>query len=393
MTKKRFGVLLGSALVLSSAFAAGVAAQESVPIAQAEGGRLWFVELTGAPVADGNRSSAVRAEKAAFRKAAAAAGVPYVERRSFDVLFNGFSVEVDPGSRAKLAQLPGVKAMYPVERIDAPNPETAAGDAPDLAAAITMTGAKVAQDSLGLTGAGVKVGIIDTGIDYDHPAFGGSGIPGGDTFPTARVVAGYDFVGDNYNTSGTPAQQVPYPDNNPDDCAGHGTHVAGIVGANGGGIKGVAPEVSLGAYRVFGCTGTTSSDVMISAMERALADGMQVINMSIGSARQWPQYPTAAAGTRLVNKGVVVVASIGNNGPTGSPVDALFAAGAPGVGAKVIGVASYDNAQKSFVVAGQPYGYNVATGCAAPAGQRQSLDGEDGDDDDDQRCMQPAAPR
>jgi subtilisin family serine protease len=88
---------------------------------------------------------------------------------------------------------------------------------------------------------------------------------------------------------------------------------------------------------------------------------MQVINQSIGSARQWPQYPTAQAATRMVNKGIVMVASIGNNGPGGTTPDALFAAGAPGVGDKVIGVGSFDNAQRAFTVGGTPYGYNQAT--------------------------------
>ena len=102
-------------------------------------------------------------------------------------------------------------------------------------------------------------------------------------------------MGDNYNAGGTAEQQIPVPDANPDDCGGHGTHVAGIVGANGGGIKGVAPAVSFGAYRVFGCAGSSSSDVIVEALERAYADGMQVINQSLGAARQWPQYPTAQA--------------------------------------------------------------------------------------------------
>jgi len=134
---------------------------------------------------------------------------------------------------------------------------------------------------------------------------------------------------------------VPVPDAIPDDCAGHGTHVAGIIGANvsgAGGLKGVAPGVTFGAYRVFGCEGSTTADIMIAAMERALADGMQVLNMSIGSSFQWPQYPTAVASDRLVNKGMVVVASIGNSGANG-----LYSAGSPGLGKKVIGVASYDN--------------------------------------------------
>ncbi|MES2960368.1 MAG: S8 family serine peptidase [Pseudomonadota bacterium] len=352
----RAAALAASALMASAAFG-----QTSVPVEAAEGGRLWFVELSGSPVADGSSLSAVRSEKAAFRRAAAAAGVRFTERRSYDTLFNGFSIELNPGDRAKVMALGGVKAMYPVERVQAPSPEQAAGSAPDLVAAINLTGASIAQ-TRGLTGKGIKVGIIDTGIDIDHPAFGGGGVPGGTAFPSTRVVAGYDFVGDAYNSSGAGAALNPVPDANPDDCAGHGSHVAGIVGANGGGLKGVAPEVSLGAYRVFGCTGTTDSDIIVEALERAYADGMHIINQSLGAGRQWPQYPTAQATSRLVNKGVVMVASIGNNGPGGSSPDALFAAGAPGVGDKVIGVASFDNAQRAFTVAGTPYGYNAATG-------------------------------
>jgi minor extracellular serine protease Vpr len=359
---------LKTVLSALAAAALGLAAplamsQNAVPVEAAEGGTLWFVELSGAPVADGNTLAAVQAEKAAFRRNAGIAGVRVVERRSYDVLFNGFAVKVELRDRAKLSQIPGVKAIYPVETIAAPSPEVAAGEAADMAAAVALTGANIAQNARGLTGRGVKVGIIDTGIDIDHPAFGGNGTPavGTSAFPTARVVSGYDFVGDAFNGSNTPV-----PDANPDDCQGHGTHVAGIVGANGGGIKGVAPGVSFGAYRVFGCAGSSTADVIIAAMEQAYADGMQVINQSLGAARQWPQYPTAQAASRLVNKGVVMVASIGNNGPGGSSPDALFAAGAPGVGAKVIGVASFDNAQRAFTVNGTAYGFNPAGSAPLP---------------------------
>jgi minor extracellular serine protease Vpr len=358
-------------LAATAAAALGLAAplamsQDSVPVEAAEGGTLWFVELAGAPVADGNTLGAVQAEKAAFRRNAAIAGVRFTERRSYDVLFNGFAVQVELRDRARLSQIAGVKAIYPVETIAAPSPEVAAGSALDMAAAVALTGANTAQNARGLTGRGIKVGIVDTGIDIDHPAFGGGGVAGSTAFPSARVVSGWDFVGDAYNSSGTGAALTPVPDANPDDCNGHGTHVAGIVGANGGGIKGVAPGVSFGAYRVFGCTGTTSSDIIVAALERAYADGMQVINQSLGAARQWPQYPTAQASSRLVSKGVVMVASIGNNGPGGSSPDALFAAGAPGVGAKVIGVASFDNAQRAFTVNGTAYGYNPATASPLP---------------------------
>jgi subtilisin family serine protease len=365
--------LASSALALSlSLGVAQVHAQESVPVSQQENGNLWFVELSGAPVADGNSRSAVQAEKAAFRRAAAAAGVSFKERFAYDTLFNGFAVEVAPGQRAALARVAGVKAMYPVELVQAPTPEQSQQIRADLATALSQTGANIAQNSLGLTGAGVKVGVVDTGIDIDHQAFGGAGTPGSTPFPTARVAYGYDFVGDAYNADpSSPAYNpVPTPDPNPDDCGGHGSHVAGIVGANGAGLTGVAPGVTLGAYRVFGCAGSTSSDIIVAALERAYADGMQIINQSLGSARQWPQFPTAQAASRLVDNGVVVVASIGNNGPGGGSPDGLFAAGAPGVGEKVIGVASYDNAavRQLALQAGptnQLMGYNQAA--AAPA--------------------------
>jgi minor extracellular serine protease Vpr len=99
-------------------------------------------------------------------------------------------------------------------------------------------------------------------------------------------------------------------------------------------------------------------------MERSLADGMHVLNMSIGSAFQWPQYPTAVAATRLVNRGMVVVASIGNSGANG-----LYSAGAPGLGDKVIGVASFDNshvALNTFTVSPDDYAIGYATAAASP---------------------------
>jgi subtilisin family serine protease len=210
-----------------------------------------------------------------------------------------------------------------------------------------MTGADVAQNPLGFTGAGVKVAVMDTGLDYDHADLGGDGVTRSNSnqFPNSRVIAGYDLVGDSYNaSSSSPAYQpVPHPDAFPDDCNGHGTHVAGIVGASGPNnttnARGVAPGVQFGAYRVFGCAGSTTDDVMIAAMERILDDGMKVLNMSIGDAfNNWPGTPTAVASDNLVSQGVVVVASIGNSGANG-----VWSAGAPGVGNKVIGVASYDN--------------------------------------------------
>jgi subtilisin family serine protease len=320
---------------------------------------LWFVELSKPPLADNGSAAQLTSEKKAFRDSAKTAGLVYKERFEFKTLFNGFSVKINPANLSTLKSLAGVKAVYPVASI--PIPENDPVFSPELYTSIKMIGADVAQTSLGFTGYGVKVGIIDTGIDYHHPDLGGCFGRG------CRVAFGYDFVGDAFNADpASPSYNpVPVPDPDPDDCAGHGTHVSGIVGANGT-VKGVAPEVTFGAYRVFGCQGSTTADIMIAAMERALADRVQVVNMSIGSAYQWPQYPTAMAANRLVKKGVVVVASIGNNGANG-----LYSAGAPGVGEKVIGVASYDNTQEAlsyFTVTpdSAKMGYTPAVAAPAP---------------------------
>jgi minor extracellular serine protease Vpr len=266
---------------------------------------------------------------------------------------------VSPGDVAKLSRMPEVKSVYPV--LEVALPELQPVDDVNLLTAINMTQANIAQSELGLTGKGVRVAVMDTGIDYDHPDLGGCFGPG------CRVEAGWDFVGDAYNNDATSAGYNPVatPDAFPDDCAGHGTHVSGIIGANGT-IRGVAPGVTFKAYRVFGCAGSTSSDIMVAAMERALADGVDVLNMSIGAAFQWPQYPTAQAADRLVNKGVVVVTSAGNDGARGA-----YALSAPSVGAKVISVASFNNTQlhlTAFTVTpdDKKIGYTPASG-APPA--------------------------
>lgn len=183
----------------------------------------------------------------------------------------------------------------------------------------------------GFDGKGIKIGVIDTGVDYNHPALGG-GFGAG-----FKVFTGYDFVGDNYN-----GVNDPVPDNDPDDnCRGHGTHVAGIIGANPGNeykIKGVAYGAQLGAYRMFGCTGQATDDVIVKALLRAYEDGMHVLSLSLGSVAGWTETAAAVVASRIADAGRVVTIAAGNDGGMGS-----WYASSPGTGKSVIAVGSVDN--------------------------------------------------
>ncbi|MDV6374099.1 S8 family serine peptidase [Deinococcus arenicola] len=299
-----------------------------LPSSLAASNDRWFVELASDPGA--LTAQGLGAQQATFRAQATASGIDYAELASYHTLFNGFAVRASPAELGRLSRLPGVMGVYPVRQISPPRilntTLNAQALSPDVMSALEMTGADIAQSQFGLSGKGIRVGIIDTGLDLGHPAF------------RDRVVAGYDFVGDSYDAS--KPGSVPVPDPSPDDCQGNGTNVAGVVGGHdpAGGFVGVAPAVSLGIYKVFGCQGTTDSATLLTAMERAQADGMQVLNISLGVPFQWPQYPTARAASRLVKRGMVVSAAAGDSGQAGP-----YSVGAPALGENVLAVASVEN--------------------------------------------------
>ncbi|HYG59038.1 MAG TPA: S8 family serine peptidase, partial [Symbiobacteriaceae bacterium] len=353
-----------SRLVLAGALVAGLMAATVWPGAYAAGRtqlpakaeQTVFVELSALPAGDvevtdvRTQAAAVAREQAEFRLAAKQAGIKLTERFAYGRLFNGFSLTVRTADLPKLARLPGVQNMFPVMFVSVPELESSAE---------MIRSPEVVAD--GVDGTGVKVAVIDTGVDYSHPDLGGClGIG-------CRVAKGYDFVGNDYMGPGDPV----VPDDDPMDQNGHGTHVAGIIGARAAGengVTGVAPGVTLFAYKVFGPDGPTSADIMVAAMERALADGADVVNMSIGASFQWPRYPTALAADRLVQRGVVVSVSAGNSGDSG-----LFAGGAPSVGARVMAVASVDNTAITVLAAGlsdgSGAGYDMLTFSPDAAGQ------------------------
>lgn len=162
-----------------------------------------------------------------------------------------------------------------------------------------------------LTGKGIKVGIIDTGVDYSHP----------DLKQTYR--GGYDVIDKDYEPMETTREQG--------EPTLHGTHVAGIIAANGN-IKGVAPQAEIYAYRALGPGGAGTSESVILAIEKAIQDDVDIINLSLGNDVNGPDLPTSLALDRAVEKGIVTVTSSGNSGP------GLWTVGSPGTAGKAISV-------------------------------------------------------
>ena len=310
----------------------------------------WFVQFSEKPTIKGGSAKTITAQQKTF-SSTAPKSVKVTD--SYSKVWNGVAVKAEDKDLDKILQAKNVKAVFPVLTVQQPEepaqkPEQKDGVKPALFTAGDLTGVPYARKELGLTGKGVKIGIIDTGIDIDHPAFGGSGVPGSATFPTSKVVAGYDFVGDEYN--GSPSSDkynpVPKPDPLPNDCNNHGTHVASIAAGNDKAkkLRGVAPDAKLGVYRVFGCDGGTGNDVILAAMERATKDGMDVVNMSLGTDfASWPNYPTSAAADAMADSGIVVAASAGNSRAKG-----IFANGDPSAAHKAISVGSVDNTHTRF---------------------------------------------
>ena len=174
------------------------------------------------------------------------------------------------------------------------------------------------------TGVGVKIGIIDTGIDYNHEALGG-GFGSG-----FKVTGGYDFVND---------------DTDPMDDFGHGTHVAGIVAANGAGLRGVAPGATLVAYKVLNQYGYGLYSWIIAAIEAsvdpdqnpATNDQLDVVNMSLGG-QPIENDPLVEAVNNAVQAGVIFCIAAGNDGYSGN-----MTIGSPGIAEKAITVGATDS--------------------------------------------------
>ncbi|KAH8900461.1 subtilisin-like protein, partial [Thozetella sp. PMI_491] len=219
--------------------------------------------------------------------------------------------------------------------------------------------------ALGIKGKGVKIGILDTGVDYRHPSLGGGFGPG------YKIVGGHAFRDDN---DGAVSIADPLA-----TCfgGGHGTHVAGIIGMQdpediGFGLLGVAPEAEIYMYRIFGCDGGAYTDDIIAALDMALSDGVDLVSMSLGVAVPWQgSDPFQAATSALVSAGIAVIAAAGNDG-----ADGFFYPSAPATGGDVIAVGSIENSQFPTVYAahdstGKDFNYASIWPLTSPTGGRK----------------------
>lgn len=201
---------------------------------------------------------------------------------------------------------------------------------------VAYMGALQAQQELNLYGRGVRVGVVDTGIDYNHKMLGGSGreedykandprrVDG--EFPTSRIRGGYDFVGADYDAGADEEwKRLPEPDADPLDESGHGTHVAGTIAGVGDGeetYSGVAPEAELYALKVFGKKGSTNDSIVIAALEYAAdpngdldpADSLDIVNLSLGGGYGTPFSLYDSAIENLSKGGIIAVIAAGNSG-------------------------------------------------------------------------------
>ncbi|KAJ3107301.1 hypothetical protein HDU97_004440 [Phlyctochytrium planicorne] len=262
--------------------------------------------------------------------------------------FNGVSFKINSDTKSAdremslVSNIPRILNAFKVHRVLPSKPRVITTEGLEKYAVEgihILTGVNQARNELGLTGKGIKVAIIDSGIDYNHEALGGGFGPG------FKVSFGYDLVGDNY-----PESKIP--DADPfDNCDyyAQGTFTAGIVGADARTFKtprwktdvpftGVAPEVTLGAYRVSGCQGETATDVITEAIYRAAEDGADIISISYGSEPTYKDGPASDAATRVGAEKHYVFAAQGDNGYSG-----LMAGGSPSVAAGGFGVASFNN--------------------------------------------------
>ena len=245
-----------------------------------------IVELSSPPSIRANRQSSSalnvsNVERTAFINKVLLT-LPKAEiTHQFSEVINAISLSASRSELEQIASLPEVKHIEEDKRVTASVTHVATKDGNSPVRSATSRA----------TGKGVRVGIIDTGIDYMHEALGG-GLGAG-----FKVAGGYDFVNN---------------DSDPRDDNGHGTHVAGIIAGSSTLLKGLAPDVTLFSYKVLDASGNGTTSAVLAAIEQAIKDSIDIINLSLGTTGGDPDDILSRAVDRTVEAGIVVVAAAGN---------------------------------------------------------------------------------
>ncbi|WP_010531580.1 S8 family serine peptidase [Lentibacillus jeotgali] len=238
---------------------------------------------------------------------------PYIEVvHTYDTLFNGLALKAKPDRFEQIESLEFIKAVHPVAEYETQSEQVEPLNQNENSVI------PAALNDTSYTGKGVQVAVIDTGIDYEHPDL------------AENYAGGYDLVDLDDDPMETTAEEgLPTQ---------HGTHVAGIIAADGK-LQGVAPDADIYAYRALGPGGRGTSVQVIAALEQAVDDGADVINLSLGNSVNGPDFPTSAAVNRAQDLGVPVVIANGNNGPENWTI------GSPATAADALSVGATSNPQ------------------------------------------------
>ncbi len=259
----------------------------------------------------------------------------YTIERTYTTIFNGAAITLPANKLEELFEQKQVKAIYNNEIVELIKPVDEKGLDEPIEAMMADSIPYLGISDLhidGYTGEGIKIGVLDTGVDYNHP----------DLINVYK--GGYDFVDDDDDPMETTyedwlASGMPeFSANGSTYYTSHGTHVSGTTSGTGENqseyaVTGVAPDSDLYAYRVLGPYGSGSTADVIAGIEQSVIDGMDVINLSLGSNTNDPIAPTGIATNNAVLAGVTVVTSAGNNGRSG-----LATIGSPGSAALPISV-------------------------------------------------------
>lgn len=247
--------------------------------------------------------------------------VSFEQGYTFNTVLNGFAAQIKASDLEKLLEIEGVTLIEPDAEVYAYEEALAAGQ---VEAYMNTSNSFLGIEQLwarGIEGQGVKVAVLDTGIDTTHPEFAGI-YKGGKNFilhdPNMYKLPRDDNDGSETKPFERPDHQPLVNARGSSYATSHGTHVAGTIaaiGANQYGIKGIAPKVDLYSYRVLGAYGSGATSGIVAAIEYAVEQEIDVINLSLGGGSNSENDASSFAINNAALAGVIAVIATGNDGP------------------------------------------------------------------------------